>query len=78
MVTALIGPPFAGMFQAPMPKKASNRGPTRNLPKTPERTPPLLSEKLIAKLQGAVRAAQRKRITESIDARESRSAEKDF
>jgi hypothetical protein len=76
MVTALIGPPFAGMFQAPMPKKASNRGPTRNLP--PERTPPLLSEKLIAKLQGAVRAAQRKRITESIDARESRSAEKDF
>jgi len=30
-----------------------------------ERTPPLLSEKLIAKLQGAVEAAQRKRMPPS-------------
>jgi hypothetical protein len=41
-------------------------------------TPPFLSEKLIAQLQGAVTAAQRKRMSHPIDKRENRSAEKDF
>jgi hypothetical protein len=40
--------------------------------------PPFLSEKLIAQLQGAVNAAQRKRMTHPIDNRENSSAEKDF
>jgi hypothetical protein len=40
--------------------------------------PPFLSEKLIAQLQGAVEAAQRKRMTHPADTRENRSAEKDF
>ena len=37
-----------------------------------EPTPPLLSEKLIAELQGAVNAAQRKRMPHSHDKGESR------
>jgi hypothetical protein len=42
-----------------------------------EPAPPLLSEKLIAQLQGAVNAAQRKRMFKSMDNFESGSAEKD-
>jgi hypothetical protein len=61
-----------------MPKKASNGRPSKNLRETPGPTPPPLSEKLIAQLQGAVRAAQCKRITKSIDACESGPAEEDF
>ena len=41
-------------------------------------TPPLLSERLIAQLQGAVYAAQRKRRTHPSDHDKRRSAEKDF
>jgi hypothetical protein len=43
-----------------------------------EPTPPLLSERLIAQLQGAVTAAQRKRMTHPSDQGEKRSAEKNF
>jgi hypothetical protein len=42
--------------------KKTSEGASRNThPIHGERTPPLLSEKLVAKLQGAVEAAQRKR-----------------
>lgn len=44
-----------------MSKKASDGESTIARLTYGERTPPLLSEKLIAKLQGAVEAAQRKR-----------------
>jgi hypothetical protein len=37
--------------------------------------PPLLSEKLIAQLQGAVIAAQRKRLPDPVDAPKSKSGE---
>ncbi|HMH87954.1 MAG TPA: hypothetical protein VK523_04895 [Steroidobacteraceae bacterium] len=43
-----------------------------------EPAPPLLSEKLIAQLQGAVDAAQRKRMTHPGDQGKSRSAGQDF
>jgi hypothetical protein len=43
-----------------------------------EPTPPLLSDRLIAQLQGAVNAAQRKRMTHPSDQGESRAAEKNF
>jgi len=39
-----------------------------------EPIPPLLSEKLIAELHGAVNAAQRKRMSHPVDKRENRSA----
>jgi len=42
-----------------------------------EPAPPLLSEKLIAQLQGAVNSAQQKQMSKSMDNRERRSAEKD-
>jgi len=42
-------------------KKTSDGDSEITRPINGERTPPLLSEKLIAKLQGAVEAAQRKR-----------------
>jgi hypothetical protein len=42
-----------------------------------EAAPPFLSEKLIAQLQGAVIAAQRKRIPKPIDTA-GRAVEKDF
>jgi hypothetical protein len=45
---------------------------------TNEPTPPYLSEKLIAELQGAVSAARRKRMPRPIDKGENRSTEKDF
>jgi hypothetical protein len=46
--------------------KKTNDGEPRTVRLTNgERTPPLLSEKLIAKLQGAVEAAQRKRMPPS-------------
>jgi hypothetical protein len=44
-----------------MSKKTSEGAPRITRPTNGERTPPLLSEKLIAKLQGAVDAAQRRR-----------------
>jgi hypothetical protein len=43
-----------------------------------EPAPPFLSEKLIAQLQGAVTAAQRKRMSHPIDKRGNRSADKAF
>jgi hypothetical protein len=48
-------------------------GPTGNEP-----TPPYLSEKLIAELQGAVSAARHKRMPRPTDKGENRSTEKDF
>jgi len=45
-----------------MSNRASDGRPKKDLPMTEEATPPLLSEKLIAQLQGAVGAAQRKRM----------------
>jgi hypothetical protein len=49
----------------------------KDRPMTEEATPPLLSEKLIAQLQGAVDAAQRKQLPQPNDASASRSAEKE-
>jgi hypothetical protein len=57
-----------------MPKRTSDTRPKQPRPKAGEPTPPFLSEKLIAQLQGAVSAAQRKRIPKPIDIGESRSA----
>jgi hypothetical protein len=48
-----------------MSKKTSGRKSKNSRPITAEPTPPLLSEKLIAQLQGAVSAAQHKRVPES-------------
>jgi len=45
-------------------------------PKTDESTPPPLSEKLIAKLQMAVGAAQRKRMPDPSDASANESPER--
>jgi len=44
-----------------MPKKTSDDESSPAQPTAGENTPPLLSEKLIAQLQGAVEAARRKR-----------------
>jgi hypothetical protein len=48
------------MAKKPNAGRAENRDPLKAFG-----TPPLLSEKLIAQLQGAVNAAQRKRSTQS-------------
>lgn len=56
-----------------MPKKTSDEKPKRSRLNAGEPTPPLLSEKLIAQLQGAVNAAQRTRIAKPIDTSESKS-----
>jgi hypothetical protein len=45
-----------------MPKKMIDGAPIIADPTSGESAPPLLSEKLIAQLQGAVEAAQRKRM----------------
>lgn len=58
-----------------MAKKSPDGRPRKDPPTTEEATPPLLSKKLIAQLQGAVRAAQRKRMPDPNDAPASRSAE---
>jgi hypothetical protein len=47
-----------------MSKRAKDPESKRNRPTTEESAPPLLSEKLIAQLQGAVRTAQRKRMSD--------------
>jgi hypothetical protein len=47
-----------------MSKKTSERASKSIRATNGERTPPLLSEKLVAKLQGAVEAAQRKRTSQ--------------
>jgi hypothetical protein len=44
-----------------MSKRANGRESKKNCPTTEQSAPPLLSEELIAQLQGAVSAAQRKR-----------------
>jgi hypothetical protein len=46
-----------------MPKKIIDGEPLFGRPPAGENAPPLLSEKLIAQLQGAVQAAQRRRGT---------------
>jgi hypothetical protein len=61
-----------------MSKKTREGGPKQSDANVGEPTPPFLSEKLIAQLQGAVTAAQRKRMSHPIGKRENRSAEKDF
>jgi hypothetical protein len=48
-----------------MSKKTSGRRSKNSRQTTAEPTPPLLSDKLIAQLQGAVSAAQRKLVAES-------------
>jgi hypothetical protein len=62
-----------------MLKKHSDGKPKQSSPNAGEApAPPFLSEKLIAQLQGAVEAAQRRRMTHPMDNRENSSAEKDF
>jgi hypothetical protein len=63
-----------------MPKKTNDRESSYTRSMQGERAPPLLSEELIAKLQGAVNAARRKhdvknRVSEEI--KESASTAKD-
>jgi hypothetical protein len=50
-----------------MSKRASDGRSQKDRPTTEEAAPPLLSEKLIAQLQGAVSAAQRRRKSEPND-----------
>jgi len=56
-----------------MPKRTNDGRPKEDRPLTDESNPPLLSEELIAKLQNAVSAAQRKRMTGPNDASPSES-----
>jgi hypothetical protein len=61
-----------------MPKRTNGGSPKKDPPIIDGPTPPLLSEKLIAQLQGAVRAAQRKQMPAPTDESERRAAEKDL
>jgi hypothetical protein len=65
----LIAAAFAGMFADPMDKKTNGGGSKPPRLHAGESMPPLLSEKLIAQLQGAVAAAQRKRMSKPIKPR---------
>jgi hypothetical protein len=60
-----------------MPKKTSDQRHDQSHMSADEAPPPFLSEKLIAQLQGAVSAAQRKRMPNPID-NADRAVEKDF
>jgi hypothetical protein len=51
-----------------MSKRAKDSESKRSRPRTEESAPPLLSDKLIAQLQGAVSAAQRKRTSDPNEA----------
>jgi len=55
-----------------MPKRTREDGPQESSSTAGEPTPAFLSEKLIAQLQGAVNAAQRKRKPHSNDKGDSR------
>lgn len=67
--------PFTGIFLVPgdfgdrilMSKRASDGSGQKDRSMTEEAAPPLLSEKLVAQLQGAVRAAQRRRKSDPND-----------
>jgi hypothetical protein len=59
-----------------MSKTVSDGRLKKDRPMLVENAPPLLSEKLIAQLQGAVSNALRKRMPASKDASAARSAEK--
>jgi hypothetical protein len=58
-----------------MPKRTNDGRPEEGYPMTEQATPMPLSEELIAKLQNAVRAAQRKRMPDPTDASPSQSPE---
>ena len=58
-----------------MPKKTSVDRPKEFRMSADEPTPPLLSERLIAQLQGAVSAARRKRLSGPDDAGDRSDAE---
>jgi hypothetical protein len=58
-----------------MSKLADGGEPKKVRPTAEESSPPLLSEKLIAQLQGAVSAAQRKRMSDPHDASATRPRE---
>jgi hypothetical protein len=60
-----------------MPKRTSDERHDKSQMNADEAPPPFLSEKLIAQLQGAVSAAQRKRIPKPID-NVDREVERDF
>ena len=60
-----------------MLKRENGCEPKKDRPIPGEAAPPLLSDKLIAQLQNAVSAAQRKRMTERNDST-ARSPEKDI
>jgi hypothetical protein len=61
-----------------MPKRTGDERHDKSRVSAEEAPPPFLSEKLIAQLQGAVSAAQRKRIPKPIDNAERAAVEKDF
>jgi hypothetical protein len=58
-----------------MSKKLHDDRSKQSVSNAREPNPPLLSEQLIAQLQGAVTAAQRKRMTHPSDQGEKRSAD---
>jgi hypothetical protein len=60
-----------------MAKRAKDPESKRSRPTTEESAPPLLSEKLIAQLQGAVGAAQRKRMSGPNEASATRSRQEE-
>jgi hypothetical protein len=61
-----------------MAKKPGDGRPQKGRPRTAQASPPPLSEELIAKLQGAVEAAQRKRMKAPDDAPRALSVEEEF
>jgi hypothetical protein len=61
-----------------MSKRARNENGKKGQPETQEAPPPFLSEELVAQLQAAVNAAQRKRLSEPCDSSASRSVKKEL
>src|SRR5450631_3801258 len=68
-----VGPCKPSAYRNPMAKKANDEEPGNALPTKAERTPPLLSEKMIAKLQSAVNAARSNRISQRKQAPDMRA-----
>jgi hypothetical protein len=61
-----------------MSKRAIDGNDKKGQPMTEEAPPPLLSEELVAQLQAAVNAAQRKRLSAPYDSSASRSGKKEL
>jgi hypothetical protein len=59
------------MFRKPMANKTNGSGPKHARSNPAESIPPLLSEKLIAQLQGAVASARRRRMSQAMESHDT-------